>query len=346
MLRTTLARGLVAGLVTAGLVVAQAGPAGAQPPKTTPGTMPLTGLPTAPAGRFEPDGISTPATVSAQDGTKLDVFQNVSGQIQQKTWTVADGWSRPRVVGPMPFTVQGTPAAVTTQSGDRIDLFVVGQDNHPYWTAWTPGTGWGTPEDLGGRLISWPSAAYAGAPDRIDLFGIGTDSRLYQKTHTAAGGWTPWVTLSSPPAGFGSAPSATWTADGNRLDVFVRGAADGHLYQLAWNASPAGWSGWADLGGVLTSAPSASWVSLGNRIDVFVVGTDGKLYQKVWSNDTNAWRGWFPFEQPPAGAGGAPSVNWSSLQTRLDVFTTGESDGGVYQKRYEQSAGWRAWENV
>jgi hypothetical protein len=43
-----------------------------------------------------------------------------------------------------------------------------------------------------------------------------------------------------------------------------------------------GWSGWEDLGGILTSAPSAvSWGP--NRIDCFVMGTDSALWHKWWA---------------------------------------------------------------
>jgi hypothetical protein len=43
-----------------------------------------------------------------------------------------------------------------------------------------------------------------------------------------------------------------------------------------------GWSGWEDLGGILTSAPAAvSWGQ--NRIDTFVSGTDSALWHKWWA---------------------------------------------------------------
>ena len=55
------------------------------------------------------------------------------------------------------------------------------------------------------------------------------------------------LATAAPAAGIGSAPSATWTTGGGRIDVFVTGASDGRLYQKYWT-SGSGWSSWVDLG--------------------------------------------------------------------------------------------------
>ncbi len=44
----------------------------------------------------------------------------------------------------------------------------------------------------------------------------------------------------------------------------------------------AAWSGWENLGGVLTSAPGCSSWGV-NRIDCFVRGTNSAMWHKWWS---------------------------------------------------------------
>ena len=52
---------------------------------------------------------------------------------------------------------------------------------------------------------------------------------------------------------------------------------DNHMWHKWWNGAV--WSGWEDLGGILTSEPAAvSWGP--GRIDTFVRGTDNHMWHK------------------------------------------------------------------
>jgi acylphosphatase len=77
-----------------------------------------------------------------------------------------------------------------------------------------------------------------------------------------------------------------------RLEVFARGT-DGalwHVWQEAPHAGP--WSGWASLGGVITSDPVAIDNSDG-RLEVFARGTDSAVWH-IWQQAPHAgpWSGW------------------------------------------------------
>jgi hypothetical protein len=101
--------------------------------------------------------------------------------------------------------------------------------------------------------------------------------------------------------------------------------------------SPAKWSGWEDLGGVILDGPgAASWTS--NRLDVFVTGTDNAMHRKWW--DGTAWRAWEnmggTLEDGPA------AVSWGP--NRIDCFIRG-IDNRLYHKSWDGTA-WRDWENL
>jgi len=76
------------------------------------------------------------------------------------------------------------------------------------------------------------------------------------------------------------------------------------------------WSGWEDLGGVLTSGVgAASWAA--NRLDCFARGRNGHMWHKWW--DGSAWNGW---EDLGGVILSSPSVaSWAV--NRLDCFARG-----------------------
>jgi hypothetical protein len=314
---TKVLRALMIGVV---VVAGQPGSAGAEPARVA---------------------VASAAPAASWAGGRLDVFQVVSGSLWRTSSTGSGEWT-PWSGSVAPVGGIGSKPNATGIAGrDRVDVFVTGAaDGHLRQKTWSGGqeTGW---VDLGGVLTAAPAASWTANGDRVDVFGVGTDSRLYQKTWTGSGGWTDWVAFAAPAAGIGSDPSVTWTANGRRLDVFVTGAANGHLLQKSWNAG-SGWSGWVDLGGVLTSAPSAQWTPDGSRIDVFGVGTDSKLYQKTWTS-SGGWTGWTGVFGPAPGAPSAPAATWAADGSRLDVFVAGGPEGHVFQRTFTGPGGWTEW---
>ncbi|WP_219722163.1 S8 family serine peptidase [Deinococcus planocerae] len=79
---------------------------------------------------------------------------------------------------------------------------------------------------------------------------------------------------------------------------------------------PQVWSGWEDLGGIITAGPAvASWAP--NRLDCFVKGSDNHMHHKWW--DGTRWRGWEDLggviDDNPA------AVSWGP--NRIDCFARG-----------------------
>ena len=68
---------------------------------------------------------------------------------------------------------------VSSWSGNRLDVFGTGTDNH-MWHKWWNGSSWSGWEDLGGVIIDNPAAVSWG-PNRIDTFARGTNNHLYHK---------------------------------------------------------------------------------------------------------------------------------------------------------------------
>jgi hypothetical protein len=78
-------------------------------------------------------------------------------------------------------------------------------------------------------------------------------------------------------------------ADG-RLEVFVRGTDDALWHN--WQTAPTnGWSGWASLGGVISSEPEVA-ANADGRLEVFVRGTDNALWHNWQTAPNNGWSGW------------------------------------------------------
>jgi hypothetical protein len=119
-----------------------------------------------------------------------------------------------------------------------------------------------------------------------------------------------------------------------RIDVFVRGTSN-TLYHRWW--AYGAWSGWENLGGVLSSGPgTVSWGP--GRIDVFARGGNLHLLHRSWTNGT--WSGW---EDLGGVLSSAPDVaSWSS--GRLDVFARG-GNNALYHRWYTNGR-WSGWENL
>jgi hypothetical protein len=80
------------------------------------------------------------------------------------------------------------------------------------------------------------------------------------------------------------------------------------------------WSGWEDLGGVITAGPTVSSWAL-NRLDCFVRGGDSHMYHK-WFDGSRGWSGW-------EDLGGVITDNPAAISwgpSRIDCFVRGGGD--------------------
>ena len=97
------------------------------------------------------------------------------------------------------------------------------------------------------------------------------------------------------------------------------------------------WSGWEDLGGVITSGVgAASWAA--NRLDCFVKGQNNHMWHKWWNG--SAWSGW---EDLGGVIDGTPAaVSWGP--NRIDCFVRG-MDNHMWHKWWSSGA-WHGWEDL
>jgi GH25 family lysozyme M1 (1,4-beta-N-acetylmuramidase) len=220
---------------------------------------------------------------------------------------------------------------------DRIDLIGVspgGNLYHKWWngSTWNPsGTSWellpfgsGWHGDVG--AVSWASG-------RIDFFVQGADNHCYHGWYVSGSGWGGMEDrggIFANTIGFGA---ASWAS--GRLDVFGVGS-NSNLYHMYYNGS---WSGWENLGGIVSQTPAAvSWGA--NRVDVFVVNTSNQCEHKWW--DSVQWSGYENLGGTFAEYGlGASSMTYREI----DVFGVGvNSTSSVYDLRY--NGGWGNWSNT
>jgi hypothetical protein len=187
---------------------------------------------------------------------------------------------------------------------------------------------WNTDSSV--ALSSW-------GPGRADLFINTTNasSGYIELTHTWAdgGGWSgTWEVLGTGLM-HGSPAAVSWGS--SRIDVFVGGGGSG----LAHKSYNGRWSGWEDLGGVLTSSPAVtSWGS--GRLDVFGRGTDAQLWHIWFDGGWSSWEGLGGYVSgTPDSWGDTHSIAVTSNRyNTIDVTVIGADDVSAYQKSW--NPGW------
>jgi hypothetical protein len=131
--------------------------------------------------------------------------------------------------------------------------------------------------------------------------------------------------------------SVQQNADG-RLEAFAVGTDNG-LWHI-WETTPnGGWSGWASLGGVITSEPTVGRNADG-RLEVFARGTDNALWH-IWQTAprNGPWSGW-------ASLGGVITSEPKLINDpdgRLEVFARGTDNALWHIWQTAPSNGWSAW---
>ena len=125
-----------------------------------------------------------------------------------------------------------------------------------------------------------------------------------------------------------------------RLEAFGVGTDNGlwHIWQTAPNN---GWSGWAPLGGIITSEPLCTRNADG-RLEVFARGTDNALWHIWQTAPNNGWSGW-------ASLGGVITSNVSIQQNadgRLEAFVRGTDDALWHIWQTAPNNGWSGWASL
>ena len=145
----------------------------------------------------------------------------------------------------------GAPVTAVVRGPDKLDIFVVGTDNHVYTAAWRPDSGgWQGWWRIGDISVPHrtPVHAVSRSADKLDIFVTDVSGRVMSAAWEPAftDGWHGWWHING---GLG-APGAPVTAvvrGPNKLDIFVVGT-DGRAYTAAWRPDSGGWQGWWTIG--------------------------------------------------------------------------------------------------
>ncbi len=299
-------------------------------------------------------GVLFPASAHAS-GSRLQLFENYNGQIWTEgsddngnTWL---GWSQvPAVlindyhcwpVIPYGGTVsfQGTPAVI---SDAPQHLWVVAEDHYGTLmdNVYTTGGGWRgwcmIPGAEGGAAYRDSPAITSWGPGRLDVFMHRAldlnGGRALRHSWAVNGSWSgTWETLGTGLMQ-GSPSAVSWGV--NRIDVFARGGGN----ELAHKYFNGHWSGWENLGNVLTEAPAVTSTGPGN-LTVFYRGTDAVLYSRTYANGwslSNYLGGILGDLTTPSGGRVMPTAS-SMAPGTADVFVLGSDNASWWQNSFNGS---------
>lgn len=179
-----------------------------------------------------------------------------------------------------------------------------------------------------GRLAA--PAIVAPTVGSLELFYPTTNGSLvHARSSDGAAGWGSDENLGGVVVGGAAAAAPSRES----LAVMVRGS-NNRLYSKTGGTGS--WSGWLDLGGVLSAKPGLA--ASAGRLDVFVRGADAHLWTK--SQVPGGWTGW-------SDLGGSLAAGSGPAATALDdgsvaAFVHG-SNGALYAKTRTTGGVWSGW---
>lgn len=135
-----------------------------------------------------------------------------------------------------------------------------------------------------------------------------------------------------------SGPAASYRKGTGILDIFARSSTN-HLLHKMWTGQ-AGWSGWVDLGGNITSEPAAISRTAAT-VDVFAKGDSSNLLHRSFA-DTVGWSNW---ENLGGNIASAPAVASRTQQT-MNVFAKSTSNTLLHLGWNGNAFGWESWEDL
>jgi PASTA domain len=236
---------------------------------------------------------------------------------------------------------------VVAASGDgRLELFVFGRTTdgtvmHAWQAQWSNSSDWygwcdmGLPESL-------RATAGVNADGTLALAVLNASSQVSYASQTAwSNGWSAWTALPPVPGGGIDAAGVAADADG-RLQLFLVGPSDGHLYRMGQVSGGNGWSGWQDHGAPNTylAGPVAAARSGDGRIEVFAIDENGSVWNVRQTAPYGAYSGWNAYGNPGVGLEDRPALA-KSADGRLELFVRGE-DLLLYHQ-WETAVGTFSW---
>ncbi|WP_375766290.1 hypothetical protein NR798_31930 [Archangium gephyra] len=224
--------------------------------------------------------------------------------------------------------------AVARNSDGRLQLFVRGDTGNVYskYQATLNGAFITTWDNFLGTTVGGPAVSRNG-DGRLELFARWSDGKSAHKWQLApSGSWDNWGT---DMGGYiQTTPVVAYHEVEKRMYQFVRGT-DGTLFYTNQTAANSGWTGWMQLGTLVSTSQPAVGVNTDGSVMVFVRGTDNA----IWSNRLSggAWSGW-------SSHGGV--ITSSPAVTRYDdgrLAIIVRGDNGLMHLRTQLSASSGSW---
>ena len=243
---------------------------------------------------------SAPAATATSNGV-IEVFvRGTDGRLYEKISTDSGAnWSPNWIDLGGQLLANTGPSATSWLSGsgmttvNNTKVFVTGTDHQCWYKSQTDGVASTVWTPLGGYLISAPAATALSDGSQIGLFVVGSDHAVWYK-HYATSWGKSWTLLGGQVLA-GTSPAA-YNFGPTQIGFFVTGT-DSKLYQN-WVDNTGKTSGYANLGGVLTSSPSATTTTqtAQNGISVFARGSSfqfAALYQIYYNyQGSGQWGVW------------------------------------------------------
>jgi hypothetical protein len=257
---------------------------------------------------------------------------STTGNLYQNTW--GGSWSGWQGLGNDSVALTGTPGIAYDPADGSYHAFALGTNGNMYQDTYTPASGWGTWQNLGGGLQGGVSAVYVDG--QFHVFSVSTTGNLYQDTWN--GSWTGWQDLGNDSVSLTGSPGIAYNPTDGGYHAYAVGT-NGNVYQDTYTPA-AGWGTWQNLGGGLQGGVSAAYVN--GQFHVFSVSTTGNLYQDTWNG---SWSGWQDLGNDSTTLTGAPGIAYDSDDSSYHAFALA-TNGNVYQDTYTPAAGWGTWQNL
>ncbi|MET9993533.1 hypothetical protein ABZ061_28690 [Streptomyces mutabilis] len=198
---------------------------------------------------------------------------------------------------------------------------------------------WSDWEDLGGTIISAPSAA-SRVRERITVVARGTKNQIVYRSYTDGSGWTDWSDLGGhltyDPAVISSGPK--------QYTVYAVGGQQSGGQQVVWRKVYTDGSGWSDWWKTNESTPGWAGVAAASaregRIDMFTLNEDNQVLHATCP----AGGSWQPFKNIGGTMQGTvAAASWGT--GRVDLVTRGAATNNLWHRVCNGST-WTKWREI
>ncbi|MEZ0112556.1 hypothetical protein ABH920_006578 [Catenulispora sp. EB89] len=281
--------------------------------------------------------VATPGRAVAASSTGQFHVLSVSpgGNLFQDAFT--SSWSGWESLGNDGEALTGSPGIAYDSDNGSYHAFAVGKSSgNVYQVTFTPGSGWGDWQNLGGVVQGGVSAVFENGT--FHIFSISPGGNLFQDTFSS--GWSGWESLGNDGEALTGSPGIAYDSDNGSYHAFAVGKSSGNVYQVTFTPG-SGWGDWQNLGGVVQGGVSAVFEN--GTFHIFSISPGGNLFQDTFSS---GWSGWQLLGNDSEALTGSPGVAYDSDNSSFHAFAQGANSGALYQVTYTPGSGWGDWQNL